>query len=87
METFSELLAICVGNSSVTSEFPAQRPVSQTYDIFIRYWINGWVNNREAADSRRYRVHYDVIIIILLCIFKPNIRKSGQKLREPIRFE
>ena len=24
-------------------------------------WINGWVNNREAGDSRRYRAHYEVI--------------------------
>ena len=26
-------------------------------------WINGWVNNREAGDLRRYRGHYDVIAI------------------------
>ena len=26
-------------------------------------WINGWVNNREADDLRRQRVHYDVIIM------------------------
>ena len=25
-------------------------------------WINGWVNNREAGDLRRYRVHYDVTV-------------------------
>ena len=25
--------------------------------------INGWVNNREAGDLRRYRAHYDVIIM------------------------
>ena len=27
----------------------------------ICVWINGWVNNREAGDLRRYRAHYDVI--------------------------
>ena len=27
--------------------------------------INGWVNNREAGDSRRYRVHYDVIVMTM----------------------
>ena len=27
-------------------------------------WINGWVNNREAGDSRRHRVHYDVIVML-----------------------
>ena len=27
-------------------------------------WINRWVNNREAGDLRRYRAHYDVIVMI-----------------------
>ena len=26
-------------------------------------WINGWGNNRGAGDSRRYRAHYDVIVM------------------------
>ena len=26
--------------------------------------MNGWVNNREAGDLRRYLVHYDVIVMI-----------------------
>ena len=25
--------------------------------------MNGWVNNREACDLRRYRAHYDVIVM------------------------
>ena len=32
----------------------------------ICVWINGWVNNREAGDLRRYRVHYDVTLITLV---------------------
>ena len=32
METFSALLALCVGNSSVTSEFPSQRPMTRSFD-------------------------------------------------------
>ena len=35
MEKFSALLAICVGNSPVTGEFPAQRPVTRSFDIFF----------------------------------------------------
>ena len=35
METFSALLALCAGNSSVTSEFPAQRPVTGSFDVFF----------------------------------------------------
>ena len=26
-------------------------------------WINGWVNNREAGDSRRHCTHYDVTVM------------------------
>ena len=29
----------------------------------IYAWINDWVNNREAGDLRRYRVHYDVTVM------------------------
>ena len=35
MEKFSALLAICAGNSPVTGEFPAQRPVTQSFDVFF----------------------------------------------------
>ena len=33
--TFSALLAICVGNSLVTGEFSAQRPVTWSFDVFF----------------------------------------------------
>ena len=29
----------------------------------ICVWINGWVNNREADDLRRYCAHYDGIVM------------------------
>ena len=67
METFSALLAICVGNSPVPGEFPAQRPVTRSFDVFlISIWINDWVNDREAGDLRRYRGHYDVIVMSMI---------------------
>ena len=31
----------------------------------ICVWVNGWVNNREAGDFRRYRAHFDVIVMEL----------------------
>ena len=40
METFSALLAICAGNSPVPSEFPAQRPVPRSFDIFFDLLLN-----------------------------------------------
>ena len=35
METFSALLALCVGNSPVSGDFPAHRPVTRSFDVFI----------------------------------------------------
>ena len=35
MEPFSALLAICAGNSPVSGEFPAQRPVTRSFDVFF----------------------------------------------------
>ena len=49
METFSALLVICAGNSSVTGEFPAQRTVTRIFDVFF--------------DLRRHRAHYDVTVM------------------------
>ena len=33
MKTFSALLTICAGNSPVPGEFPAQRPVTRSFDV------------------------------------------------------
>ena len=65
METFSTLVAIYVGKSSVIDEFPVQRPVTRSFNVFslICVWINDWVNNREAGDLIRYRAHYDVTVM------------------------
>ena len=44
METFSALLVICAGNSPVSGEFPAQRPVTRSFDVFLDLCpINDWV--------------------------------------------
>ena len=65
MKTFSALLAICTGNSPDPGEFPTQRPVMRSFDVYFDLRrINGWVNNREAGDLRRYRPHYGVIVMI-----------------------
>ena len=40
IETFSVLLAICAGNSPVIGEFPAQRPVTRSFDIFFDLRLN-----------------------------------------------
>ena len=35
MEIFFALLAICAGNSPMTGEFPAQRPVTRSFDVYF----------------------------------------------------
>ena len=40
METFSALLALCAVNLSVTGEFPLQRLVTQSFDIFFDLRLN-----------------------------------------------
>ena len=40
METFSASLAICAGNSPVTGEFPAQRPVTRSLGVFFDLRLN-----------------------------------------------
>ena len=35
METFSTLLALCAGNSPVPGEFPTQRPVMRSFDVYF----------------------------------------------------
>ena len=46
------LLALCAGSSPVTGEFPAQRPVTRSFDIFFDLRLNkSWINNREAGEG------------------------------------
>ena len=58
----SALLAICAGNSPFPGEFPSQRPVTRSFDVFFDLRLNKRLH-REAGDFRRYRVHYDVTVM------------------------
>ena len=64
METFPALLAICAGNSPATGEFHAQRPVTQSFDVFFDLHLNKRLSkNGEAGDLRRHRANYDVNVM------------------------
>ena len=61
METFSALLAICAGNSPVTGEFPAQRPVTRSFDFFFdlcldkrlsKQWWGWWFETHPKEQTR-----------------------------------
>ena len=66
METFSALLAICAGNSPVTGEFPAQRPVTHSFDVFFdlhlnrrlsKQWWGWWFETPSRSLWRRCNVN------------------------------
>ena len=66
METFSGLLAICAGNSPVTGEFPKQRPVTRSFDVFFDMRLNKQLNKQSwgwwfETPSRRHGI--DPIIL------------------------
>ena len=49
LKTFSALLAICAGNSPVTGEFPAQRPVTRSSDVFFDLRLNERLNKQSRG--------------------------------------
>ena len=63
METFSTLLAICAENSPVPGEFPAQRPVTRSFDVFFDLRPNkllskqswGWWSETPSSSLWRHR--------------------------------
>ena len=65
MEAFSELLALCAGNSPVAGEFPSQRPVTRSFDVFF-----------DLRLSKRHRAHYDVIVMPNAS--KASLKNTGQ---------
>ena len=56
----------------------------QALMFFISARINGWVNNGEAGDLRRYRAHYDVTVM-----HQQNLRppRAIVKRAEPVSNE
>ena len=58
-ETFSALLAICAGNSPVTGEFPPQRPVRRSFDVFFDLRLN----KRLSKQSRM--VIWNAIVLVM----------------------
>ena len=49
METLSALLAICSGNSPAPGEFPSQRPVTRSSDVFFDMRLNKWLSKQSCG--------------------------------------
>ena len=67
METFSALLATCAGNSLVTGEFPAQRPVTRSFGAFFDLRPNKRLSKQSWGwNLRRFRAHYDITVMMYI---------------------
>ena len=75
METFSALLALCVGNSPVTGEFPTQRPVTRSFDVFFdlrmnkrlsKQWRGWWFETPSRSLCRQCNAKYTFNIIFYM---------------------
>ena len=66
METFFMLLTLCMGNSLVTGEFPSQRAVTRSFDVFFHLCLNkrlskqswGWWFGTPSRSLWRHRNEY-----------------------------
>ena len=59
------------GEFTGPDDFPAQRPVTRSFDVFFYMRLNKRLsNNRETGDLRRHHGHYDVNVIYW-CLVKP----------------
>ena len=70
----SSLLALCVANSPVTGEFPPQRPLNRSFDVFFDLRLD----KRLSTQPRSWLVIWDAITLInttlqryVLVLYKP----------------
>ena len=69
------------GEFTGPGEFPAQRPVMRSFDVYFDLRINDWANNREAGDLRRHLDHYDVSVMSFTNVSAPSgLSRTSWKL-------
>ena len=93
METFSALLAICAGNSPVPGEFPAQRPVTRSFDVFFdlhpnkrlsKHWGGWWFETLSCPLWRHRNVLSIWCVIKYLCLWWRRILTVGAQCRKRV---
>ena len=75
------------GEFTGPGEFPAQRPVTRSFDVFFDLRLNKRLSKqREAGDLRRNSSHYDVIImytVISITCWPDGVIQNGR--RDPMK--
>ena len=94
IETFSALLAICAWKSPVIGEFPAQRPVTRSFDVFFHlrnfarcsnylgcYWLQYLeIGMNSLGLETCIMRHHQVDLILVTFFFKFHGRFSHLEL-------
>ena len=80
METFSALLAICAGNSPVPGEFPTQRPVTRSFNVFFelrklskQLW--GWWF--ETLCCLLWRIRSNIVSLVVISALSSSLSSSS----------
>ena len=56
---------LCGEFTGQNGEFPSQRPVTRSFDVFFDLYLNKQLSKKpEAGDLRRHRAHYDIIVML-----------------------
>ena len=88
MEAVSALLSLRAGNSPVIGEFPAQRPVTRSFDVSFDLSLNKRLSkNLEAGDLRRHRAHHDVSVFLWHRIIYLALKQYNAGYKDAIWFE
>ena len=101
IETFSPLLTICAGNSPVTGEFPAQRPVTRSFGVFFDLRLNkrlsrqswGWWFETPSRPLWRHCNEWALgpsvrpSWMVKLVTYDTMVRKRWWGFRSPIMFD
>ena len=74
MKIFPALLSLYEGNSPVTGEYPSQRPVTRSFDVFFDLWLNKRLSKQSwywwfETPSRSWWRHFNV---------KQRMNKTGE---------
>ena len=64
-----------IHRSPVKSPHKGQWRGALIFSLMCAY-LNVWVNTREAGDLRRYRLHYDVIVMLPKSLYMTGYRKD-----------
>ena len=95
---FFALLAIWAGNSPVTGEFPSQRPVTRSFDVFLNLRLNKRLNKqswgwwfetplcslwRHCNDWRQYAASARTCFVIDI---EPKIKLETTKFKTLLTF-